>query len=78
MEKNKHSFFRHHKYVDPDNIDRGHIPYWKRAHHDWRFWVGLTLMLAAMMVYVASDDLSIIPQRPSRTQQSSSGGNTAR
>jgi len=19
----------------------GHIPYWKRAHHDWRFWIGL-------------------------------------
>jgi hypothetical protein len=35
-------------------------------------------MLAAMMVYVASDDLSIIPHRPSRTQQSSSVGNTAR
>jgi hypothetical protein len=74
MEKNRHSFFRHHKDVDPDNIDRGHIPYWKRAHHDWRFWVGLTLMLAAMAVYVASDDLSLLPHH-THVPQSSSAGN---
>jgi hypothetical protein len=33
-------------------------------HHDWRFWVSLTaviLMLAAMFMYVTSDDESLQP-----------------
>ena len=33
-------------------------------HHDWRFWVSLTaviLMLAAMFMYVGSDDESLLP-----------------
>ncbi len=38
-----------------------HRPYWKRAHHDWRFWVALILMLAAMFIYTMTDDLSIVP-----------------
>jgi len=38
-------------------------PYWKRAHHDWRFWVGLVLMLAAITIYVLSDDLALLPRR---------------
>jgi len=33
----------------------GHIPYWKRAHHDWRFWIGLVLMLTAIAVYQAAE-----------------------
>ena len=36
-------------------------PYWKRAHHDWKFWVALLLMLAAMFIYVKSNDLSVRP-----------------
>ena len=36
-------------------------PYWKRAHHDWRFWVGLVLMFAAITIYVMSDNLSFLP-----------------
>jgi hypothetical protein len=36
-------------------------PYWKRAHHDWRFWVAFGLMLAAMFIYLMTDDLSIVP-----------------
>jgi len=26
----------------------GHIPYWKRAHHDWRFWIGMVLAARGM------------------------------
>jgi ABC-type Zn2+ transport system substrate-binding protein/surface adhesin len=74
MEKNRHSHHRH-KEVDRDSIDHGHLPYWKRAHHDWRFWVGLSLMLAAMIIYVMSDDLSLIPHRAPQPQQSGSVGN---
>jgi len=36
-------------------------PYWKRAHHDWRVWVGLFLMFAAIAIYVLSDNLSFSP-----------------
>ncbi len=35
--------------------------YWKRAHHDWRFWVGMVFMLAAIAIYVFSDDLAFLP-----------------
>jgi len=34
-------------------------PYWKRAHQDWRVWVGVFLIGAAMFIYVMSDDLSV-------------------
>jgi hypothetical protein len=46
-------------------------PYWKRAHHDWRFWVAVSLMLAAMIIYVMSDDFVWLPR--SQPQQPLSG-----
>ena len=46
-------------------------PYWKRAHHDWRVWVGLFFMLAAITIYVMSDDLALLPR--SRPLQPVSG-----
>lgn len=46
-----------------------HVPYWKRAHTDWRFWVGIILMFAAMIVYVMSEDLAWRPgSQPSHPQ----------
>lgn len=45
-----------------------HVPYWKRAHSDWRFWVGVVLMFVANITYVMSLDLRWRPrdqQRPS-------------
>jgi uncharacterized protein len=35
--------------------------YWKRAHHDWRFWVGLGFMFAAITIFVLSDNLAFLP-----------------
>ena len=35
-------------------------PYWKRAHHDARFWIGLVLMLAAITIYATWDDLLLL------------------
>ncbi len=67
MDEKKHS---HHGHGGPnsDSLSHGHPPYWKRAHHDWRFWVGLISMLAAIMIYVMSDDLAgwpgIHPKQP--------------
>jgi hypothetical protein len=36
-------------------------PYWKSAHRDWRIWVALLIMLAAITIYVLSDDLAFLP-----------------
>jgi hypothetical protein len=35
--------------------------FWKRAHRDWRVWCAVALMLALMVVYVVSDNLSLRP-----------------
>jgi hypothetical protein len=63
MSENKH---HHHPQEgpnppkDPDN----YVPYWKRAHKDWRFWVGVFCISAALVVYITSVDLSLVPHRP--------------
>jgi hypothetical protein len=60
----------HHQHGDPNggNMNQGHRPYWTRAHRDWRVWVGVILMLAAMMIYLMTGDLAwrprIQPQAP--------------
>jgi hypothetical protein len=41
--------------------EHGRPPYWKRAHHDWKFWVAIVLMLLGMWVYLRSNDLSLLP-----------------
>jgi hypothetical protein len=43
-------------------VGHSRSPYWKRAHHDWRFWVGLVLMLVAIAIYALSDDLALLPR----------------
>jgi hypothetical protein len=63
-----------------EELERGRTerrPYWKRAHHDWRFWVALVLMLMAMFIYLMTDDLSIIPHIHTRSAQSSTSGSSA-
>jgi hypothetical protein len=46
-----------------------HHPYWKSAHRDWRVWVAVCSMLAAMTIYVMSDNLAFRLRRqpPSAT-----------
>jgi hypothetical protein len=39
----------HPRLEDPNHV---HHPYWIHAHRDWRVWVGVTLMLAIMLLYV--------------------------
>lgn len=36
-------------------------PYWKRAHKDWKFWVGVVFLAVAIAIYVLSLDLSAVP-----------------
>jgi hypothetical protein len=39
--------------------------FWKHAHRDWRVWIAVMLMLAAIMTYVMTDSLSLRPgKRP--------------
>jgi len=38
-------------------------PYWKRAHHDWRFWVAATLIFVCMAFYVLTVEFSLVPGR---------------
>jgi hypothetical protein len=47
--------------------EHGEKPYWKRAHHDWKFWVALFFLLFAMWIYIRSNDLSVRPN--GHTQQ---------
>jgi hypothetical protein len=37
------------------------LPYWKRAHKDWKFWVGVVFIALAIIIYVGSLDLSTVP-----------------
>ena len=50
----------HSPHGDPNGGSNhlGHRPYWKRAHRSWSFWIAIFLMLAAMLIYVMSDDLA--------------------
>jgi hypothetical protein len=69
----------HHSQEVPDNdtVQKSNRPYWKRAHKDWRFWIALLLMIAAMIIYVVSEDFAWLPrnrlQQPHRTPSENSG-----
>jgi hypothetical protein len=53
MDEIKHG--HHHEIHD-------HRPYWKRAHRDWRFWIAVFFIFAALAIYVLSDDLALVPR----------------
>jgi len=39
------------------------LPYWQRAHKDWKFWVGVIAIFSALFIYVTTLDLSSVPRR---------------
>ncbi|MGC1361107.1 MAG: hypothetical protein WA419_06905 [Silvibacterium sp.] len=45
------------------HVSSVHRPYWKRAHRDWRFWVAVFSVSVALFIYVASVDLSLVPNK---------------
>jgi len=60
---------RHHHPPGPDGEDFHHgfhRPFWKHAHHDWRLVVAVCLMLAAVALYLMSDDLAWRPRHHPR------------
>jgi len=68
MNEIKHS---PHQHGDPNGVNvQGHRPYWTRAHRDWRVWVGVVLMLAAMATYLMTGDLAWGPHLQPQPLQS--------
>jgi len=69
----------HHSEEVPESgtVQQSNRPYWKRVHKDWRFWIALLLMIAAMIIYVVSEDFAWLPrgrsQEPRRTPAENSG-----
>ncbi|MEO7103066.1 MAG: hypothetical protein ABI119_06975 [Gemmatimonadaceae bacterium] len=35
--------------------------YWRRAHRDWKFWVGVVFIVVAMVIFVMSENLLFRP-----------------
>jgi hypothetical protein len=73
MNEVKHT---HQQYADPNSarVHHEHRSYWRRAHRDWRVWVGVVLMLAAMLIYLMTDDLAWGPHVQPRQPNSSAVG----
>jgi hypothetical protein len=66
-----------HNYGHPGNeglpprggVPHAYRPYWKRAHQDWRFLLGMVLVFAAIAMYVMSNNLTLLPRgQPMQTQ----------
>jgi hypothetical protein len=66
-----------HSHGDPNGgpISARSQPYWTRAHRDWRVWLGVILMLAAMTIYLMTNDLAWGPHLQPRQPISSPSGN---
>jgi hypothetical protein len=59
MSKQKHNHGNEGSSNDRPHHD--HQPYWRRAHRDWRLYVVVFLMLAAMIIYLMTSDLAWRP-----------------
>ena len=51
----------HHDDTGPHMPHEQKKPYWLRAHKDWKFWVGVVFIIAAIVIYVTTLDLSTVP-----------------
>ena len=56
-----HEHKHHHPQTGPVAPHEQQQPYWKRAHKDWKFWVGVVCIAIAITIYVLSLDLSTVP-----------------
>jgi hypothetical protein len=54
----------HHPDTGPHLPHEQRKPYWQRAHKDWKFWVGVAFLIAAIAIYVLTLDLSTVPRLP--------------
>jgi len=59
---------KHHHHPDegphePSDLDHDNsIPYWKRAHRDWRMWTAVFFVAAALGIYIVTVDLALVPR----------------
>jgi len=56
---------KHHHHPDEGHEPSDHdnsIPYWKRAHRDWRMWTAAGFVFAALAIYIVTVDLALVPQ----------------
>jgi hypothetical protein len=59
MSSSKHSVESEGSSPRDHNHPRHH--FWRHAHRDWRVWIAVMLMLAAILTYVMTDSLSLRP-----------------
>lgn len=52
----------HHADTGPHPSQEHTAPYWKRAHKDWKFWVGVVFIALALAIYISTLDLSSVPR----------------
>jgi hypothetical protein len=62
MSANKHN--SENKGFNPRDLIEPRHRSWKNAHRDWRLWFMVGLMLAMILVYVITNDLSFRPGEP--------------
>lgn len=67
----KHSDHTHGSRAERSAQHAG-LPYWRRAHRDWRFWVAICFIFGALAVYIVSDDLALVPQGQPRSLSNAS------
>jgi hypothetical protein len=61
MPEDHHNEHHHHPHpTGPVAPHEQQVPYWKRAHKDWKFWVGVVCIAAAIVIYVTTLDLSTV------------------
>ena len=59
----EHEHHHHHPDTGPHLPHAQEKPYWQRAHKDWKFWVGVVFIAAAIVIYVTTLDLSTVSRR---------------
>jgi uncharacterized integral membrane protein len=57
MTQTEHSFRNQKNFNKQTHLG----PYWKRMHQDWRFWVGMVLIIVALAIYVMSENFAVQP-----------------
>jgi len=62
MSANKHDV--ENQGAKPRDQSRPRYQFLKHAHRDWRVWLVTVLMIAMMLVYVLTDNLSVRPGDP--------------
>jgi ABC-type Zn2+ transport system substrate-binding protein/surface adhesin len=63
-ESHKESHHEHHHADTGPHPKKDHseVAYWRRAHLDWKFWVGAVAIAVAIAIYVLTLDLSSVPR----------------